>query len=116
MAFLAWFARRSWAVHRKAPAGEAARVTALNRAAVLIVGALLLHSVVDYPLRTSGLGAIFGAFCGVLAVQANWRVAPIPKQKHRRVQLHQVEMAKVREAWAGEVAWPDSWKKTEASR
>jgi hypothetical protein len=38
----------------------------LRRLAVAVLGILLLHSIVDYPLRTFALSAIFAFFCAVL--------------------------------------------------
>jgi O-antigen ligase len=70
-AFLVWFARASRAVWR-APADPPASFdldTALGRAASISVGLLLLHSLVDYPLRTVALLSVF-AFCCALMVRA----------------------------------------------
>lgn len=60
IAFLVWFGvrtRRIWS------ADEAA----LGRAASIAIGALLLHSMVDYPLRTAALSAL-AALCLALMV------------------------------------------------
>ncbi len=40
--------------------------TAIGRAAGIAILILLLHSVVDYPLRTQALACLFGLFCGLL--------------------------------------------------
>lgn len=65
-AFLCWLALRSLPVWR--PAGENVRHidTSLARAATLVVVLILAHSVVDYPLRTSAISAIFAFACGLL--------------------------------------------------
>ena len=60
-AFLAWFGwvgARAWR-----SSGPAA---ALARAASVVVGVVLLHSIVDYPLRTLALACVFAVACGVL--------------------------------------------------
>ena len=38
----------------------------IRRAATLIISLLLVHSLVDYPLRTTAHSAIFAFFCGIL--------------------------------------------------
>ncbi|WP_201717236.1 O-antigen ligase family protein [Rhodomicrobium vannielii] len=112
LAFLTWFLRRSWAVWRAPPDDEATRVTALNRTAMLIVAVLILHSLVDYPLRTTALAAIFAFFCGVLAVPATCDSAAKPKQlRNPRRSGEKVR----REAWTGEVSWPENWQRTAPS-
>ncbi|MBT3070327.1 O-antigen ligase family protein [Rhodomicrobium sp. Az07] len=109
LTFLAWFLRLGWAVWRTPSDPEAAGVTALNRAATVIIVALLLHSLVDYPLRTTALAAIFAFFCGVLAIPATCE--PPARFRHRQSQLHPRE--KVRpEAWVSEVTWPEDWQRT----
>lgn len=60
--FLVWFSRRSWSAW-KAPAS---RERDLQRAASIGIGVLLLHSVVDYPLRTVTLSVLFALCCGLL--------------------------------------------------
>ena len=58
--FLAWFARRCLTVWRD---GD----DALGKAASLAIGAMLLHSLVDYPLRTAAMAAVFGLCCALVA-------------------------------------------------
>jgi hypothetical protein len=62
LAFLAWFARACLRLGR-GPPGEA---WALQAAGAVVVLLLLIHSSVDYPLRTSALMAVFGLGCGLL--------------------------------------------------
>ncbi|ADP71976.1 O-antigen polymerase [Rhodomicrobium vannielii ATCC 17100] len=112
LGFVAWFLRRSWAVWRAPPGGEATRVTALNRTAMLIVAVLILHSLVDYPLRTTASAAIFAFFCGVLAVPATCE--PVTRPRQQRNPRHSGEKVR-REAWTGEVSWPEKWRKTAPS-
>lgn len=59
--FLAWFARRggdAWA--RRGVDGD------LACAGAIIVATLALHSLVDYPLRTGALSALFGFACALM--------------------------------------------------
>jgi O-antigen ligase len=63
VAFLYWFGRASW----RAWISERKLVGAsLARAGSTVAGLLLLHSAVDYPLRTTALAALFGLACGLL--------------------------------------------------
>jgi O-antigen ligase len=60
--FLAWFALAAVRAFRD-PGDQAA----VARAAAIGLLSLLLHSVVDYPLRTQALACLFALFCGLLA-------------------------------------------------
>lgn len=60
-AFLLWWARRSWSVWR----ASASTSRDLQRAASVAILLMLLHSAVDYPLRTETL-AVFMAICCAL--------------------------------------------------
>ncbi|MDP3655575.1 MAG: O-antigen ligase family protein [Brevundimonas sp.] len=62
LAFLIWYARRCWTAWRARPSREGD----LQRAASIGIGVLLLHSVVDYPLRTATLAVVFALCCGLL--------------------------------------------------
>ena len=62
VAFCVWFIRRSF----QAWGGENYRGRDLQRAATIAIGAILIHSTVDYPLRTEALAVLFAYFCGLL--------------------------------------------------
>ncbi|WP_298744265.1 O-antigen ligase family protein [uncultured Brevundimonas sp.] len=62
LAFLVWYARRCWSAWKAPPSRE----RDLQRAASIGIGVLLLHSTVDYPLRTITLAVIFALCCGLL--------------------------------------------------
>ena len=68
--FLAWWAVAVWRVWRTAEAGPFARAASIASAAMLV------HSLVDFPLRTAAMSACF-AMC--LALLADRR-APPPKE------------------------------------
>lgn len=53
VAFLIWWARAVWRAWRNSDAGIYAR------AASIATGAILVHSLVDFPLRTAAIGAAF---------------------------------------------------------
>jgi O-antigen ligase len=69
--FLAWWSGAVWRAWRTGQAGPFARAAAIASAAVLV------HSLVDFPLRTAAISACFG-MC--LALLADSRSAP-PKEK-----------------------------------
>ena len=69
--FLAWWVAAAWRTWRTAEAGPFARAATIASAAVLV------HSFVDFPLRTAAISVCF-AMC--LALLADSRAAP-PKEK-----------------------------------
>jgi O-antigen ligase len=71
LVFLAWWAAAVWRAWRSAEAGPFARAAAIASAAVLV------HSLVDFPLRTAAIAACFALS---LALLADSRAAP-PKEK-----------------------------------
>lgn len=60
-AFLAWWALRARAIWR------AEERDAFAQAAAIATAAMLLHSLVDYPLRTAALSAVFAACIGLMS-------------------------------------------------
>jgi O-antigen ligase len=60
-AFLGWWGLRVRAVWR------AEERDPFAQAAVIASAAMLLHSIVDYPLRTAALSAVFAACLGLMA-------------------------------------------------
>lgn len=62
LAFLVWWAAAVWSSWRDPDAG------AYARAASIASGAILLHSVVDFPLRTAAIEAVF-AMCLALLIE-----------------------------------------------
>jgi O-antigen ligase len=66
-AFLFWFARlalRAWRRHR-GPDGARGGGAGV-RAASLVIGLLLAHSLVDYPLRSPAMMCVFALACGLM--------------------------------------------------
>jgi hypothetical protein len=64
--FLAWFGLFLFRVWMRPSTGQDVRVCIAQQCASLVVLFLLLHSVVDYPLRTSTMLAYFAACCGLM--------------------------------------------------
>lgn len=67
VAFLAWWGMRTFAIWRSPNAAE------LGRAACIASAAILLHSLVDYPLRTAAIATIFAMALGLMADPARRR-------------------------------------------
>ena len=61
-AFLIWWARRSWTSWRRPPSTEAD----LQRAASIAMLIIMLHSIVDYPMRTETIAVLFALFAALL--------------------------------------------------
>jgi O-antigen ligase len=59
--FILWWLRRSIALWRNPEADPFAK------AATIAIGAILAHSIVDYPMRTAAIGAVFAACCALIA-------------------------------------------------
>ena len=88
----------------------------IEKTATLVIALLLAHSLVDYPLRTTSLGAIFAFWCAILAAPAS---APSNPHGHGRTAMPRVSRSAARNAappsekWEGEVQWPEIWKQAE---
>lgn len=81
--FLYWFVRRSWIVW-SGPGRDP-----IACAAAISIALILLHSLVDYPLRTAAISVLFALCCGILArsehVQPVISAAPKPATKARHL-------------------------------
>lgn len=120
LAFI-WFAWRTWSVWRSS---EATPHGYLQRAATLVVALLLTHSLVDYPLRTSAMMAVF-AFAGALLVRPPSSGADhgadheVPR-RHRDDRMGSglpggksgspASAFRPRRPWGSDVQWPEAWR------
>ncbi len=106
--FLAWFvisSARVWFGSR-AVGNEFARPASL---AILL---LLIHSFLDYPLRTTMMQSVFAICCGLLFTP------PRRTERSRDAAQHQMEMVPVRPSaivaerrpWQTEAHWPEDWR------
>lgn len=67
--FLVWYAASTIRIWRARPFADSGPLdAAIARAATVAIGALLLHSWFDYPLRTTAMSVVF-AFCAALLVE-----------------------------------------------
>jgi O-antigen ligase len=67
LCFFFWFAGCATAVWRRGPPEASALDLALARAASIVVVLLLLHSTVDYPLRTAAVSVLFAMACAFMS-------------------------------------------------
>jgi hypothetical protein len=65
--FVIWWGLRSFKLWRRSPpAGAREMDVSLARAATVVVGLVMAHSIVDYPLRTDAMMAILAFACALL--------------------------------------------------
>ena len=107
-AFLVWFGRVLLAVWFKPRSDSAAYDALLASASSLIIIVLLLHSLVDYPLRTTALGALFAFFCGILAapVAPDRQERPVPRHRTRQSSAEIMPIIPEKD----ELPWPQGWQ------
>lgn len=87
--FLLWWGSRSLRAWRPA-SGDSHVSDPYVRAATLIVGLLMIHSIVDYPLRSAAMMGVFALACAILAAPEEAVLADdaspakAPSRKRRR--------------------------------
>jgi hypothetical protein len=80
--FLLWWLKRLLSIWR------AEKTDHFARAASIASAAILAHSVVDYPLRTAAVGALFAVCCALMAEprpRARRSEEPEPANKARHL-------------------------------
>ena len=134
--FLLWVARRTFLLWRGQISAQAGDVDlGLARAASLVIALLLLHSLVDYPLRTGAMIAVFAFSCALLippqtsgeALAADAATARrsrreesdvlTPRDSHRRrggsanpINPDLPSSPPPREPWGQSIEWPEAWR------
>jgi O-antigen ligase len=133
--FVVWLARRSYWLWRGQSFTAASELDrALMKAASIVLVLLMLHSIVDYPLRTSAMMAVAAFCCGLLLPSretsrshgvptdggARRRESrpkmEAPKPRPQRDPGHASRpvdpvMPRPRELWGGSIEWPEAWRK-----
>jgi O-antigen ligase len=135
--FVVWLVSRSMKIWRAAPLGAREIDHSLARAGTLIIGLLILHSFLDYPLRTSAMMAIMAFACALLiepppGAASELEVTASAGEKLMRGGARQVEVpARLRpvrvssrsaapaiispprpaELFGEDVNWPEAWRK-----
>lgn len=84
VAFLGWYLVRFWGIWLSAGQGGSQDERALMSAASLSIGLLLMHSLVDYPLRTLTLMSVFAFASACLCQPVSEPSAGPPRQRRRR--------------------------------
>ena len=110
--FLAWFGRRAFAAWTRSSTDSPPSQVLLQRASTLVVAVLLLHSLVDYPLRTTALTAIFAFFCAALLapVEAYEPEDTKPERRNRstRRSLTEGSSSPIQRP---DMDWPEIWQR-----
>lgn len=135
--FLAWLGSAALAAWRQAarPAGLLDRT--LARAASIVIILLLVHSFVDYPLRTNAIMAIFAFSCAMLvrpvAAEPSEGGEEPGSEQHARRHADAEEpplvgdqakpsaaaaaspvaspVAQPARSWGEDIEWPDAWRR-----
>jgi O-antigen ligase len=79
--FFVWFGRSSFQAWRPANSDAHALDTALARAGSIVIVLLMLHSIVDYPLRTTAMMVVFALACALLISPKDPKIRPIQVSK-----------------------------------
>jgi len=66
LSLFVWFVHKSAQIWRRLPGAKIKQEILLARSATMVISLLLLHSLVDYPLRTGALMAVLGVCCALL--------------------------------------------------
>jgi O-antigen ligase len=132
--FLFWFVSRSLSLWRNTPAPGASDLDwSLARAATIVIGLLIAHSAVDYPIRTGAMMAVMAFACALLIEplpakhetrQTAIAVTPEPPLR-RKEQRPEPALPKPRppetpadnagrnqaQRWGTDIDWPQEWSK-----
>lgn len=86
LGFLFWWGRRSYSAWTRDFEGGA-----LARAGSVMVGIVLAHSIVDYPLRTAAIVAVFAMGCALMVPPAPRRSSAEPVEDDMAEPLRHIE-------------------------
>ena len=110
--FLAWLSRQFYLAWSRPDPDDSPWQALLKRASTLIVILLLAHSLVDYPLRTTALSAVFAVFCGFLAAPGSGPDRAERKTRRRTFAAKWPEpVTQNAEPWNADLQWPVGWQK-----
>jgi O-antigen ligase len=88
LGFLFWWARRSYQAWSRDYQG-----VALARAGSAMIGLVLAHSLVDYPIRTAAIAAIFALGCALMVPPSPRRGPEEPAEEDGAEPLRHIEAA-----------------------
>lgn len=86
LAFLYWWGRRAYAAWTRDFEGAA-----LARAGSVVVGIVLVHSMVDYPIRTAAILAVFAFGCALMVPPMARRSSVEPDEDESSAPLRHIE-------------------------
>jgi O-antigen ligase len=132
-AFAAWFLLRAAKIWWRAPDTMRAIDLLLARAATIAVPLIIAHCVVDYPLRTGAIMAVFAFSCALLIepLAPAWHETAVEPAKAREPTMASVSPAvparvpavadgadtaaaktqpQPKGRWGEDVEWPDQWR------
>ena len=126
--FVIWWMRqtaRIWRISQSSTAFVTSREAQLARTASIIVALLLIHSLVDYPLRTETLSIVFAMSCALMLPDRQNKDAVVhdapSRSRRKKVALMPIGMAgdqhsKTRnngniasDSMPAKTEWPDAW-------
>jgi O-antigen ligase len=138
--FAAWFVSRTIKIWRYAAVGANEFDRSLARAATIAVALIVIHSFLDYPLRTAAMTAILAFVCGLMVetlgvddrakqrrVRASFDTTaqdaapramavspaaspPAIAADHERAPSYQTPRQR-QARWGDDVEWPEAWRK-----
>ena len=138
--FAFWFVLRTVQIWRSAPAQASEIDWSLARAATIVVGLVVAHSFVDYPLRTGAMMAIMAFACALMIEPpcgvGDHMAAPSMDKRARHRRTHRPEpvpsapypisprTTKSPAArpplpggrWGSNIEWPEEWSDASKSR
>jgi O-antigen ligase len=86
LGFLIWWGRRAYQAWTRDFEGAA-----LARAGSVMIGIVLAHSIVDYPIRTAAIVAVFAMGCALMVPPAPRRSAAEPAEEDSSQPLRHIE-------------------------
>jgi len=86
LAFLFWWGRRAYQAWTRDFEGAA-----LARAGSVVIGIVLAHSIVDYPIRTAAIVALFAMSCALMVAPAPRRSSARPAEEDEAAPLRHIE-------------------------
>jgi O-antigen ligase len=86
LAFLYWWGRRAYEAWARDFEGSS-----LARAGSVMIGVILAHSIIDYPIRTAAIAAVFAFGCALMVPPIPARTAAAPAEEEASERLRHIE-------------------------
>jgi len=112
--FVAWLVRKTGTVWSNASDDKSTLNLSLQRSGTLLIGLVLIHSLVDYPLRTGSIMAVFAFACALLIESpdaAQRREKKLATARSARLDRAAKAAAVFQPAKLPEIDWPVEWRK-----